>query len=265
MAQDLGLSPSRVQGWYEAGLQPAHAVSRKELLAHFQALDELTGTGRDAEVAIIKMAARGFQCARLRESLLGLQDFDPSHAISDADELVQVADPLPMAYLQRSAERLGVPPGFRNEPGLAPARAGAAVLALAQTAVGEPIGPRDFVDLDELLNEPVARLAGVDPSEVPTDLEGTAALSRRIVEVVTGSAQRWFDEASDDDFLAGVTSARRVVDALKILGLEFGGDEEEWITVGQVTPVAERMLASLTEDLQRLLPAARGGEGHSSG
>ncbi len=238
---------------------PAHDVSHKELLAHCRTLDPLSGTGRDADVATIKMAAQGFHCARLRETLWGLQDFDPNHAISDANELVEVADPMLRAVLQRSAERLGAPPEYPDEPGLAAARAGAAVLAVAQVAVGDPVEPQDFEDLDQLLNEPVARLAEIDPSEVPTDLEGAAALTRRIAEVVIGSAQTWFDEASDNDLVVGVKSARRAVDTLKILGLEFGGDEQEWMTVGQVTPLAERMLTSLTRIYETFyLPYAAG-------
>jgi hypothetical protein len=259
LAHELGYTPSRVQGWFEGGFHPAHDVSHKERLAHFQALDPLTGTGRNADVATIKMAALGFQCARLRETLLGLQDFDPSHAISDAEELVEAADAMPKAALQRSAERLGVPEGFHDEPGLASARAGAAIWPLAMVAVGEPVEPHDFAELDELMNEPIARLSEVDASEVPTDLEGAAALSRRIADVVIGAAQRWFKEASDDELMKGVKAARRGVDALKILGVEFGGDEEEWLWVGRMAPISERMVASLARIYEAFyIPLAAG-------
>jgi hypothetical protein len=259
LAKELGLSPSRVQGWFEGGFEPARDVSHKVLVAHFQALDPITGTGRNADVATIKMAAQGYQCARLRETLWSLQDFDPSHAIGDADELVEVADPLLKAALQRSAERLGAPPEYPDEPGLAAARADAAVLSVAMAAVGEQVGPHDFVDMDELMNEPVARLAEVEPSEVPSDLDQTAALMQRIADVVFGSAQRWFDEADDDDLILGVKSARRGIDTLKILGLEFGGDEEEWLWVGRFAPTAERMITSLVRIYEAFyLPYAAG-------
>lgn len=247
LARELGVSPSRVQGWSEGGFEPAQDVTHKELLAHYRALDPLTGTGRSADVATIKMAAQGFHCERLRATLKRLRDLEEGETFDDADELAEAVDDRLRGFLEDAAAGLGAPPEYRKlpaEPALASVRAGAALLSLAQVAVGEPTEDDDFAEFDMLLNERTARIAEVPVSDVEMDSAVTAAVSRRIVEVVR-EIRPWLDEAADDELVPSVQAARRTVDALKIFGVQFGSDEEEWVTVGQLTPIAPRMSAGI--------------------
>ena len=76
--------------WKDAGYGPAEEVSRAEYLDHFRALAPLMGTGRNGNVAVIKMADSGRACRRLAEVLRSYTALQAGEVDSrDADELVE--------------------------------------------------------------------------------------------------------------------------------------------------------------------------------
>lgn len=246
---------------------PAEPLDDASFMDHCRALERVTGAGRDGEVAVIKMAAQGFACQKLRDVLLALQSLGPGEMdTDDADELVEyVMSSSPFSvfseYLTRQAELAGRPREYRTramleapeEPGLADVRARAAFLSLALAATGEDYGPDDFAELDNLLDGPVERMAG---TAMPEDLdrsylETISGWMPRIIEIARSARER-LEQATTAELVANVKSGVSFVNALTGLEVQTPGDEAYWRMIGTVAPIAESILQPLRAALQVL-------------
>jgi hypothetical protein len=68
----LAISARRLEGWALDRLGPDESLPIIEQVAHYGALAKVAGPGRgrNADVAALRLAARGFTCRRLRGALL---------------------------------------------------------------------------------------------------------------------------------------------------------------------------------------------------
>ena len=261
LSHTLDATPSQVQGWLEMGYGPADG---KVAVEHFERLTPLMGTGRDGDVAVLKMAADGWPCIRLRQVLLGFQELGQGEVDSgDADELVEYAMTSPhlsqvAAYLRKMATLAELPAEYTGpesiprEPDLPDIRARAAFLPFAMALHEGPVDGYDLAESDELLD--VALSTMLDDDVPKLDEEGMAALaamtnavSQRMREVPA-----WILDATTEDLVAGVQASQKVLEALGVMGLRFDGDEEHWRWIGRLAPTAAELVTSLANVMEQV-------------
>ena len=69
--------PRRLERWCLDGLGPAADTNFSVQVAHFAQLTTISKSGRDADAAARRLAARGYACERLRSALLDELDIPP--------------------------------------------------------------------------------------------------------------------------------------------------------------------------------------------
>ena len=242
---------------------PAGPLDSKTLHDHCRELERLTGPGRDGDVAVIKMAAAGFACRKLHSVIAELNRLGPDETdSSSADELVEYAMSAPhhssvADSLRRWADEDGVPIEHQAledmiplEPDLSEVRARAALLPIAQAVVHESVEPEVLQEFDELLNQPLSRMAG---EEVGFDGEMQKAMSILINRIAfqAETAINELDSLSSEELIRGVQAADHMLQAISINEISIAADEERWRWVGRLAPIAPLVLDPLRELLIR--------------
>lgn len=246
IAHDLDETPSRVQGWIEGGYGPG---GDRDILEHFRRLAPLMGTGRDGDVAVLKLADDGWPCRRLGEVLTRLSRSpfttdDPEQLVEyvmAAPELSAVRD-----LLLRTAGSLAPPKEYAvtediDEPALPELFVRSSFLPIADTMTGAPVATDEAVDLERMGQHHFSQL-GI-PAPTDEDQEAVAAddiTALRLVVRLAGGAEKWLESADLNELARGVAAARASVEGLEAMGLAFSslGDEERWRFIGRMTPVA---------------------------
>jgi hypothetical protein len=275
IAGALDLPAGRVQGWIEDGYGPAGDADPVE---HYQRLAPLLGTGRDGDVAVLKMAADGYPCRRLRdvlttsfagdealdaegliEHLMGdetVADFrelwtDQTRSTGAPDDLTAAAMPeAPLTPRERA--RLGEddPPAHLversetalDEPGLTELVIRAAALPIADTVAGNPVEMFDTAELNRTGGWEQLGMPAMpfDDEAAQLDLHMLA-----LAHEVARQHETWIASASPDELARGVAASRVMVDALavKMPRVNTWGDEHRWRRIGFFAPMAQPLLA----------------------
>ncbi len=277
LATVAGESASRVQRWIEDGYGPAGAEI--DAAEHFRRLAPLMGTGRDGDVAVLRMAADGYPCRRLRDVLAGLAGDDEA---LDADELVEhlmgdetVGD-LRELWTEQ-ARSIGAPSdlaaaGMPDEPGLPDLVVRTAALPIADAVAGHPVEMFDTAELN--------RMGGWEQLGMPAlpfD-ESAARIDLDMLTFARETARRgeaWIATSSPDELARGVAAAGVIVEALAVMhpGVGAWSDEHRWRRIGFLAPIAQTVLAvaiacldfaadvPLSPALRRYADALKGGRG----
>ena len=183
LAEQLGETPSRVQSWIERGYGPAGDADPVE---HFRRLAPLMGEGRTGDVAVLKMAADGWPCRRLRDVLRSVAEPRPDEeALDDPDELVDavMSDPSLPGRTMMLADAPSEPPvewcAPRDTPELPPTEE---ELAEAKAREKELHGTKELASLPEHLAQ--RSVTGLDEPAIADLLTRSAFLP--VADVVTG-------------------------------------------------------------------------------
>ncbi|MDA8301912.1 MAG: hypothetical protein M0005_10300 [Actinomycetota bacterium] len=254
---------SQVERWTAEGYGPA-GPPRKDDLAHWQLLAPLMGTGRDADVAVLRMAGEhGRACQRLREVLLGLMP--PPGVVGELEgDGDAVLAAMPGAISEVSGGKWGdltdMSPLLARGATIAPLswdssifsgvpltgpeiRSGAlndARLRIAQAVAGEKATVNDNADLTELLSAGTEDTAGSQVTGTLFDADEMHNIVEYSAKLARGQARAWVREASTDELVQGVmASARGFVPMLEAAGgvdLSPMGTEERWHFIGMMAP-----------------------------
>jgi hypothetical protein len=249
LAREVGEPPSRIQGWIERGLGPASPGT--DPAEHFRRLAPLLGTGREDDVAVLKLAADGYPCRRLRE-LLGHIASDERPDTADPQELVEhlmsdetVADL--RRLIEAQARQVPVPKEWASLPESempdaerAELIGRTAALSIADLTVGDP--DPYFVDLYEL-NEAAA------PTGEPFDDDAAQVTSALFssIRTLARTSPTWIENASPDELAGGVAAARALIESgvAAVAGLDAWGEEAKWRRIGLLASVAQPVLQTL--------------------
>ena len=253
LAKATGEPASRVQRWIEDGYGPA--TPEIDAAEHFRHLVPLMGTGKNGDVAVLKMAADGYPCRRLRTVLASLTE-DEGPDTDDPQELVEhlMGDPtatdlrdLLLAQARKAPAPVEWETGNIPEAEMPDAkRADLAVrteaLTFADLTVGKPIDPYDYAEHHRVSE-------AVVPTEEPFD-DASAQIVASLygfVRETARTARTWIEKASPGELASGVAAARKLVEAgmVSVPGLDAWGDEARWRRIGQFAPVALPMLEML--------------------
>ena len=250
----LDLPAGRVQGWIEDGYGPAGDADPVE---HYRRLAPLLGTGRDGDVAVLKMAADGYPCRRLRDVLTRLTHPDDD-GTGDADELVErfANDPM-FGDLRRivtddarhpPADWQGLPEAVAPETDAIDITTRAAVVPIADMLTGSPVEPFDSAELDRLVGVAERRL-GLTPARLDDEKAEVNLAAFDQARAAVSTSNGWLGAALPAELAGGVKAAKTLVDALAVMYPTVGawGEEHRWRRIGLLAPVAAPVLAHLHE------------------
>jgi hypothetical protein len=230
LAEKVGESPATVQRWIEDGFGPAGDIPPEE---HFRKLAPLMGTGRDADIATLKMAADGY----------------PERRLSGVPDKIR-KDPATVKLLERLSERLSAPVGDEyhpDEPNIGRILTTEALLPIADALTGSQVGAND-VDTFRFVIDTHNESAGI-PS-TPGWGDGELGLIADVVNQlasISRDAPRRYETADSAELVKGVVAARVMVDLLSLCSAHFAnlGDEDQWRLVALFAPTAGAMAAAL--------------------
>ena len=253
IARTLDMLPGRVQGWIEDGYGPADA--EVDAAEHFRRLAPLMGTGRDGDVAVLKMAADGYPCRRLRTVLASLTE-DDGPDTDDPQELVEhlMGDPtatdlrdLLLAQARKATapvewETANLPEAEMPDAKRADLTVRTEALTFADLTVDSLADPGDFAEHHRVSE-------AVMPTGDPFDdasAQVMASLFGFVRETARG-ARAWIGNASPAELARGVAAARTLVEAgmASVPGLDAWGDEARWRRIGLLASVASPVLEVL--------------------
>jgi hypothetical protein len=214
------------------------------------------GRGRDGDVAVLKLAAEGRPCLRLRDVLktLDAEDREPH---DDADQLLRTVEAVggPIWNMNvRAAADLGPPLDFDTrvgpteepEPVDAQFVARVAALPVVQALAGEALEDNDFDDLNRIGNIMIERLAREPvPDDLGLDLRHGSIMSCALA--VLQGVPSWLDEATMLDLAKGVQAARGLLDSFTAIDARAWDlpDEERWRWIGRLAPLAFALIPGL--------------------
>ncbi|MDA8313070.1 MAG: hypothetical protein M0Z46_21130 [Actinomycetota bacterium] len=259
LAKATGEPASRVQRWIEDGYGPA--TPEIDAAEHFRHLVPLMGTGKNGNVAVLKMAADGYPCRRLREVLVSLFGVNEP-GFSDPDELVNevMGDDTLLgrgmimsdAPMEPPSEWQAMPEASLRGAELRGLLTGSALLPLADLATGRPVEPGDLHDLSR--HGPWRRLGLPEPPVSEGDEAAMDLLCLRICTAAVLNGQAWVEKASPRELAEHVAAAMCLAEALEALypAARSQGEEKRWLLVGALTPSAPtvlRVLQALVGDL----------------
>ena len=270
LAQEIGETASQVQGWLEAGYGP---TGDGDIADHFRRLAPLMGTGRDGDVAVIKMAVQGLADRRLRDVFAELQVLDPDEDTSGPDAVLSTITSSPMFAATRSTfvalageagtpieadyQQVGEVGNVEPEQALSEVRANAAMLEVLDAHFGHSTEREDLAEMSDLIDASATRLAGSDGGHNREFQTKDAAIVDYVVSA-SHAVIDWIENASPEELCQGAQASERLVDGLSFLGfLNFNGDEERWRWVGRLAPTASNMLElvlAMTEMLRQFTP-----------
>lgn len=253
LAKATGEPASRVQRWIEDGYGPA--TPEIDAVEHFRHLVPLMGTGKNGNVAVLKMAADGYPCRRLRTVLASLTEYEGPDT-NDPQELVEYLMGDPTAtdlrdLMLAQARKAPVPPewelGDSPEAEMSDAERAdlttrAMALPAADLTVGSLVDPYDYAEHYRLSE-------AVVPTGEPFD-DASAQIMASLygfVRETARTARTWIENASPGELARGVAAARMLVDAgmASVPGLDAWGDEAKWRRIGLLAAVASPMLELL--------------------
>jgi hypothetical protein len=242
VADKIGYSQSQVQGWFDRGYGPDYPC---DLADHFRALGPRMGEGRDADVAVLQMAAEDRPCRCLRKVLQGLAEAFAAKLgrqyVDSADEVVDLlrntvgmpvlddwrldahsmepptewdSAPEPYVVAERWDEKTGrpiptTPRTVHDEPierDAADVSYGAALLPLVQSYTGEPLEPEDTAAADALVRHHMSQ-RGLGWAADVEDPELNLALLRVGQAAAPVSYTDWLDKATPMELAAAVRAA----------------------------------------------------------
>ena len=267
-------SASQVERWTVDEYGPDEPLSRSELVEHFAALAPLMGSGRDGDVAVIRMAAEHLRrCKRLRTVLLGVIP-QSELAGRTADELLaegravaasvshgRWTSPLDMArFLQRGAniavnasaqtqevdDELGRGESAERAKNLRSGVLGTAELSIAQALTGEPTEPEDAADLLQISGAGIEDAVGAPITGALFDPAEGSRLFALAAAVAKGS-RYWAETSAVEDLAQGVAVAAQMVAIFDLVGVDVPavGTEDRWLVIGKMAPAAFQLGATL--------------------
>jgi hypothetical protein len=262
-----GYPSSQVQGWLNRGYGPDYPC---ELADHCRALGPFMGEGRDADVAVLQMAAQDRPCRCLRKVVRGLADAFAAKLdmryVDTADEVVDVLRTVhglpmlddwtlaaesieppvewdaacePYVVAERWNERQGRPvktsPETTHDDPIErevnEVLHGAALLPIVQSYAGEPLEPGDTADLDAVVRHAMSQ-RGLGWAADVEDPELNLALLLAAQAAAPVSHAEWLDKATPMELTQAVRAADALESIFRYPGAPRLSHEERWRRVG---------------------------------
>jgi hypothetical protein len=227
----LAISARRLEGWALDRLGPEESLPIIEQVAHYGALAKVAGPGRgrNADVAALRLAARGFTCRRLRGALLRafnisevgqpevLLDFSTEESTDVAfEQLEEIAQGMAASIEQIPLPMRRVVEKLRRNVYQGASEMGESGQDIFRSAIVNFLCPLLGGEIYD--GRPIAAMFGVDPAEV--DPEAVEFVNQRL-RITTWELDEAYRKAPLDQVVILARWLReRAHLAIRFLGLE---------------------------------------------